>query len=58
MRSPKKIEVSINPRSKYYGILYCGILRSVKCLMGSDLVEPLAHGLFWLVANPIAKSYG
>ena len=24
----------------------------------SDLVQPLAHGLFGLVANPIAKSYG
>jgi hypothetical protein len=25
---------------------------------GSDLVQPLALGLFGLVANPIAKSFG
>jgi hypothetical protein len=30
----------------------------VSCERGPNLVQPLAHKLFGLVANPIAKSYG
>ena len=53
--------VSLLRKSIRFGPCYVipAVTRSnLVCCNRPDLVQPLAHGLFGLAANPIAKSYG